>query len=236
MSHSSCSEGRSREHYISAGIFDQTNIFVQGFDWCPEEKEVGLSSLTAKILCRRHNSILEAVDRGGIAAIRAFDETVDPGKDTTTSISGHDFERWLLKVAINLNFRGAEPLGVGMLGAQAGHPAPYLLEAVFGERALDHGMGAYFLFPAGEYRFRWGEILVIPIRKNGQIGGVYFNLRGFHVFLSLFPGDSAPPLGQLGKIALPNHVLEAKLIYRPSSVVISRKNGTHSTISFGWVR
>ena len=234
-SHSPCSQGASREHLISAGVFDQTRIFVQGFNWCQQEKEIGLSALTSKILCRRHNSILESADHAGIAAIRAFDATIDPGKDTTTSFCGLELERWLLKAAINLNCRGIDKLGVGMLGAKPGHPAPYLLEAVFGDRILDYKMGAYFLLPNGEYRFRKGELIVISIRRRGEIGGIYFNLRGIHVFLSLFPGHAPTQLGQLGGITLPDHVLEANPIYRPSSVVIPRNDGTKSDIAVGWV-
>ena len=233
-SHSACSQGLSREHIISAGIFDQPTIFVQGFDWCQEEKEIGLSGLTSKILCRRHNSILESADRAGIAAIRVFDETINPSQGTADTINGLELERWLLKVAINLSFRGSEKLGVGMLGTEAGYPAPYLLEVVFGNRIFDYQMGVYVLFPAGEYRFRRGEIVVTPIRRNNEIGGVYFSLRGIHVFLSLLPGHAPPPLGKLGNITLPKHVLEANPCYRPSSIIIPKLDGIKSTIKFGW--
>lgn len=233
-SHSGCSQGPSREHLVSAGIFDQATIFVQGFDWCPEEKEIGLSALTSKILCQKHNSTLEIADRAGISAIRAFDATIDQDRDTATNLCGFGLERWLLKVAINLTFRGTQKLGVGMLGAESGYPAPYLIAAVFGDRVLELKMGTYFIFPDSDYRFRKGEIVVVPICKNEEIGGVYFCLRGVHILLSLFPCHTPPHLGQLGEIDLPSHVLKARLLYRPPSVVITNQNDTKSKIYLEW--
>lgn len=233
-SHSPCGEGISREHLISAGVFDQTTIFIQGFDWCPEEKEVGLAAIVSKILCRKHNSILERSDRAGIAAVAAIEETIDPGKNTVSYIDGLEFERWLLKVSINLTFKGQLKLGVGMLGAEPGYPAPYLLEAVFGDRPLCHKMGLYVIFPYGEFRFRKGEMAIVPIHKNREIWGVYFNLRGIHLFLSLYPGYAPPPLEQLGDLELPQHVMSPTPMYRPPSIQILRPDGTESLIRFSW--
>lgn len=235
-SYTSCDLGISREHYISAGLFDQATIFVQGFDWCPEEKEVGISALTSKILCAKHNSILSRADEIGIRAVRTIDSTMDLAKDTLDQLDGAGIERWLLKTAINLSFKGSQKLGVGMLGAEVGYPAPYLLEVVFGARAFECKMGLYVLFPNGQYLFRKGEIVVAPIQKEGEIGGLYFNLRGVHLFLSLFPGYAPPSLRELGIVSLPDHVLDAKPIYRPASIVIPKQNGAVATITLMWPR
>ncbi|MEC9362628.1 MAG: hypothetical protein VYC42_05325 [Pseudomonadota bacterium] len=233
-SHTPCGLGASREHYISAGLFDQPTIFVQGFDWCPEEKEIGIGALTSKILCRKHNSILSGADMGGIRAVQAIDLTTDPAGDTLDELNGLSLERWLLKTAINVTFRGKQKLGIGMRGAEIGYPAPYLLEAVFGGRVLEYKMGVYVLFPKGQYLFRKGEIVVVPIHKEGEIGGLYFNLRGVHFFLSLFPGHAPPSLRELGMASLPDHVLDAVPVYRPQSVVIPKPSGATSTITLAW--
>lgn len=233
-SYTPCCLGASREHYISAGLFDQPTIFVQGFNWCPEEKEIGIGALTSKILCSKHNSTLSSADEAGIRAVRAIDSTVDLAKDTLHQLDGTGLERWLLKTAINVTFRGNQKLGVGMLGAEMSYPAPYLLEAVFGDRVLEYKMGMYALFPKGPYLFRKGEIVVAPIQKEGEIGGLYFNLRGVHLFLSLFPGHAPPSLRELGIMSLPDHVLDAAPIHRPSSIVIPKQNGTISTITLEW--
>lgn len=235
-SHTSCGFGSSREHYISAGVFDQSTIFVQGFEWCPEEREIGIGALTSKILCRKHNSMLSGADVGGIQAVRAIDSTIDSVKDTLDELDGLSLERWLLKTAINLTFKGNKRLGVGMLGAETGYPPPYLLESVFGDRVLEYKMGTYVLLPRKHYFFRKGEIAIVPVHKEGEIGGLYFNLRGVHFFLSLLPGHAPPSLREVGIVALPDHVLDAVPVYRPRSIVIPKQNGIVSTITLGWSR
>ena len=54
-----CSDKISREHYVSAALFDDAKITVHGFAWCKEAPvTIGIGSATAKILCSKHNSDL----------------------------------------------------------------------------------------------------------------------------------------------------------------------------------
>ena len=58
-----CGGGISREHLVSESIFPNQSIYVQGMDWCLDApKLVRIESLTAKILCRDHNSRLSELD------------------------------------------------------------------------------------------------------------------------------------------------------------------------------
>ncbi|WP_157726485.1 hypothetical protein [Imhoffiella purpurea] len=84
--YSSCDGKISREHYISKSVFEQPFIYVSGFDWCKDkEKKIGLSNLTAKILCERHNNSLSFVDQAGLNAIRVFEQLL-PAKYRSNSI------------------------------------------------------------------------------------------------------------------------------------------------------
>src|SRR5216684_5814407 len=66
-----CSAKMSREHLISASVFPGRTVMVQGFPWCKDTPaEIGLSGLTAKILCEKHNKDLSPLDE---AADRAAD-------------------------------------------------------------------------------------------------------------------------------------------------------------------
>jgi len=60
---------------VSESLFPQGVIQVQGFSWCKDKpKEIGMSGLTAKILCTRHNSDLSPVDDAGAKAFNVFRE------------------------------------------------------------------------------------------------------------------------------------------------------------------
>lgn len=229
----SCAGGLSREHVISKAVLKQDRIFIQGYDWClDKEVEVGLSSLVRKHLCRHHNSMLSVIDEAGARVVEAFES--DNADASDTMLDGPLFERWLLKCAINSAYGGSDFLGVGMTDAAPGKVPRYLLDVVFGSQPFVLSMGVYFLYPTGEFRHRAGEIVTTAIKKNGEIGGVYFHLRGFDVFLSLFPGYAPPTLGELGITLLPEHVLTAKPEYRSRALRTHLNGGSERTVRFHW--
>lgn len=122
-SNGDCSGGISGEHIISKGLFKNNNILVKGFAWCHDDyKSIGLNSLTKNILCTKHNSILSPVDTGGIGAVNSIERLFNLCNELDSSdltnvdlqipdIDGHLLERWLLKIAINLNAESDVILG-----------------------------------------------------------------------------------------------------------------------------
>lgn len=73
-----CAAKISREHIVSAALWDGPNITVVGLPWCKDAaKPIGLSSLTAKILCRDHNTALSDVDKSAAASFRALQRSID---------------------------------------------------------------------------------------------------------------------------------------------------------------
>jgi len=241
--HSKCKGIISREHVISAGIFEQKTIFVQGFDWCKNEKEVGISNITSKILCEKHNNGLSEVDQFGIDAVRIIESVLPENVQSISTsnrkdyIDGYNFERWLLKTAINLSANGNNHLGVGMADSEVGLPPPYLLAVLFGEINFTNNMGLYFLYPEGRIKIRAGTILAYPIIKNSVIAAFVFHIRGLDFLLSLFPGHSPQSLRALG-LKNPtldfDYILDSKPEYRSSSLVIKDAKGINHQISFKW--
>src|SRR5687768_3950665 len=68
-----CSDKASREHLVSASLWTKERLDVVGFPWCKDSpKRIGLSSLTGKVLCTEHNSLLSEADEAGKAAFDAF--------------------------------------------------------------------------------------------------------------------------------------------------------------------
>ena len=70
-----CSTKISGEHYVSAAILAEFgNLRTSGLPWFgPGVTQVGINTLTSKILCTRHNSVLSPLDTEGrrmLVAIR----------------------------------------------------------------------------------------------------------------------------------------------------------------------
>jgi len=206
-----CAGGISGEHLISKCLFSQSKIFVQGFPWCAgQEREVGVASTTANILCRKHNNELSPLDDAAAHAVDLF-QNLGAAKAPNKPVDARLLERWLLKTAINSSVGQSRHIGVGMADSQAGWPAPYLVDVAFGGLSFSHCMGAYVLTSERPRKRRYGEILIVPIVKDEFVGGFYFSLRGVDVFLSLSPGLELSTLRALGVSGLSESVLDAQL-------------------------
>lgn len=113
-----CSRKLSAEHYFSLNVMQalvkagEKAMRMSGVSWMPigEERLVGLQSLTAKILCRRHNSLLSPLDSGAGALAkvfaRAFDGDATYNSDMLVLASGPAFEAWLIKAALGGLYAG----------------------------------------------------------------------------------------------------------------------------------
>jgi hypothetical protein len=242
--YSPCDGKLSREHYVSQSIFEQHFIYVSGLSWCKgEEKKISIANLTKKMLCEHHNNRLSIVDNAGINAVRVFEQLI-PEKyrqaktlPESQKIDGLNFERWLLKTAINLTYQGDMHIGTGMTDSIPGVPALYLLQVVFGDLSFTNKMGLYTLCYETLEKFRVGSISFTSIHKNNQIGGFIFHIRGFDFFLSLYPGHALPRLstlglGQDGKIE--NHIATALPVYRKEFVTAVNENRERFNIHFEW--
>src|SRR5262249_24033085 len=68
-----CDGPLTGEHLFSKGLFSGKSVQVQGNLWkSSKPKAIGINSLTANILCRKHNNALAPVDAEGIRAFRAI--------------------------------------------------------------------------------------------------------------------------------------------------------------------
>ncbi len=241
---SPCKGKISREHYISRSIFEQDFVYVSGFNWCKgKEKRVSLSSLTSKVLCEHHNNTLSVIDQVGANAIRVFESILPANCRFVTTppdniqIDGLNFERWLLKIALTISFKSELHIGFGMTDSTPGWPSPYLLQVVFGNLPFTHKMGLYtFGYDAVE-KIRAGSIALMPIHKEGHIGGFWYHIRGMDFFLSLYPGYHLPRLSELGissKGDVPAYVVNALPEYRREKIIVLNEKRASSVVLFKW--
>ena len=193
-----CDQKISREHVVSQCLFESDEIVVQGFPWCLNEpKSIGLSSLVAKILCKKHNSSLSEVDSAALAAFNAFRQSIHlnnvRGKMKKPStwnvkrfrIDGPRLERWFLKTLINLSFGKEWSIGAG--SHPEGTATGELVEAAFGRRELGHGAGLYIAAKAGDQIDSMDRVNFTPMTEGKNLVAGRFNFRGYTFFVSLLP-------------------------------------------------
>jgi hypothetical protein len=104
-----CSQDISREHYMSKAVLEQlgSTLRVSGMPWLQsgETLETSVGSLTAKILCKRHNEALSPLDNEASLFLSTLRKALIDLRRKTLSrkpifhlINGTALELWMLKV------------------------------------------------------------------------------------------------------------------------------------------
>ena len=132
---------------------------VQGFPWCKDTPaEIGLSGLTAKILCEKHNNDLSPLDEAADRAadtLRAMHQLHETRKNLKPKIwnvkvfvlDGASLERWFLKTLINIACD--RDLPIGRDSEIAGRPSPRLVRVVFSQEKFEGKAGLYVVAKEG---------------------------------------------------------------------------------------
>lgn len=196
-----CSGKITREHIVSKGLFENEVVKVQGFSWCKDSpKEIGLSSLTAKILCKKHNEDLSEVDTSGSNAFDSIREMrrianirgkVKPKMWNIIkySIDGNLLERWFLKTLINISYCKEYSIGGE---AENGKPINEIIKIAYGKSNFSGRAGLYSIVHVGQQINSTDSFLFSPVIKDKKyIAGGLFSFRGFKYLLFLMP--EGPP-------------------------------------------
>jgi len=191
-----CKGGITGEHTVSQGLFDTNEIMVQGFPWCADApKKIGLASLVANILCKRHNNALSELDSAAKNAFDVFREAVRLNNVREKlkrppmwsiqryTIDGPHLERWLAKTLINISFGGQWAIGPG--DHVAGSISPELVEVVFGRRLFPEWAGMYTIAQKGQQMDSMDRVNVMPLTQGRNLNAARFNFRGYTLFLNL---------------------------------------------------
>ena len=197
-----------------------------------EPKKIGLASLVAKILCKKHNSALSELDTAAKNAFDVFRECVRLNHVRQRlkrqpvwnikhlTIDGPRLERWFLKTLVNLSFGGRWIIGVGT--HREGTVSRELVEIAFGHRFFENGAGMYISGRVGEQVDSMDRVGMTPMTSSKNLCAGRFNFRGFTFFLNLTPQK----FGMDG---------QAQLLYRDVKHNWLVHNRRSHTISFkGW--
>ncbi len=192
-----CSVKLSREHLISASVFPNSKgITVFGFPWCREKPiTVGLSSLTSKVLCLSHNSLLSVLDTEAGNVYRTFNEMSELVNKRASlneqkfkvrhyRFNGPLIERWLLKTLINLCYD--DKLFIGSESTLPGRPDDRHVRICFNKDRFSGHAGLYVAAKVGGSFASGPALNFSPLIADGtHVLGGFFNFRGLLLFLSL---------------------------------------------------
>ena len=193
-----CRDGLSGEHLVSENLWSGDSIYVVGFEWCKTTpKKIGLSSLTANILCRGHNSDLSPVDTAGGTAFKSLRRSEEltearrhiphvPWVARWFGTNGPLLERWFLKTAINL-LMVQHPDGQWLYPNSPGEPPIEFARIAFGLAEFEKPLGLYCAAKVGDQIEAVDGILFAPLWSEGRIAGAAFTFLGHKFFLNLAP-------------------------------------------------
>lgn len=200
-----CGVKASREHLVSQSLFIGESVRVQGFPWCRETpKEIGLSRLTAKILCEHHNNSLSPVDDAGARAFAVLREMrrlanvrerMKPQRWNIIRhrIDGPLLERWFLKTLINLCCDRDYP--IGLESRVAGRPTERIVRIAYGLESFTDQAGLYFVIRSGMQVVSTDTVSFVPLIKHrAHVEGGVFSFRGLRFLLFLEPEGPPFPL------------------------------------------
>jgi len=196
---------------VSAALWTGPTIIVSGLPWCRDApKTVGVDSITARILCRDHNSALSDTDK---AAADAFDvlkrsaalddkrrkQRPRTRKVVRYEIDGRRLEQWFLKTLINIVVsQQSKGTSWALSGSALDQPRETLVRAALGREALAKPMGLYGVGAVGEtIKHVDGVELVTLLRQsdNALVSGLFtfLGLR-FLLYVDSVPVPASFPL------------------------------------------
>jgi hypothetical protein len=238
-----CSDKMTREHIFTKGVFSTDELMVEGFSWCPDKPvAIGLSSLTAKILCSKHNNELSIADSAATSTIKCFGEAMALHKFREKferthwtrrefNVNGYELESWFLKTLINIAFK-SEKL-IGKYATQPGIPPRELVEIAFQRRRFDPPAGLYTIPSVGETSVLDGRLRVtVMTQRPPTTLGAVFVFAGLRYFLYL--NDDFTPGPENFKFHSDPIVGHTPFLYRFRKVKFPVHGRPSHTISIQW--
>src|SRR5882672_6390789 len=214
-----CARGKSREHYISDGVFDGSSVTAVGLPWCRHEPmTIGMKSAVAKILCGKHNTALSGFDAEAAKLSKFLVTNVldEPLAESTIRLDGRRLEKWALKTFFNLGYiRGLHREQPNRLD-----PPAHLVRHLFRNEPVIDGAGLYFV--TGKVSNQdygpglWWNVIQNPSNLS-EIFGMAFTFFGVRFVISIPSVRAEERIAGLGLINGFDYS-SAKIIYRPSNI------------------
>lgn len=177
-------------------------LHVSGLRWQSGDGPASFApdALASKVLCDRHNSALSPLDAIAVRLFRSFDELHAAGSEIRVLylFSGHDVERWLLKILCGL----VVGKHLSLLASTHVDVPTEWLAILFGNAEFAPGQGLYMPRGVGEVLAGPTGLVLAPMLVRGNLVGLKALVCGYELLLSLE--------------AFPGRVLDGRqLVYRP---------------------
>lgn len=237
-----CDEKLSREHLVSEAFFLGDVVVVHGFSWCKDEpKVIGLSALTSKILCEKHNNELSPLDTAVGKSSETFRE-IDRlyavrGKlkphywnVKRFAVDGALLERWLLKTLINLWCNKQHPIGRD--STVEGSPSDRLVRIAFGLEKFKGKAGLHFVVKEKMNIAVDERLQCTTLPKNNKIEMALFSFKGFGLLLCL--EEEGPPDSLRGLSFGGQDLGDVKPLFREATVNFNMGKYRSHTLQFKW--
>lgn len=230
-----CGRGKSREHYISDGIFDAHTVTAFGLPWCRNEPvTIGMRNAVAKILCAKHNADLSKFDAEAAKLSKFLVANVldAPLAEASISLNGRYLEKWALKTFFNLGYiRGLHREQPNRID-----PPPHLVRHLFLNEPVADGVGLYFVtgkvsnadFGSG----LWWNAIQNPDNK-AEIYGMTFTFFGIRFVVSIPPIRAEEKIAQMGLVKDFDYS-SAKILYRPPNIGLTSGTAGLKRIDLQW--
>lgn len=243
-----CSATQSREHYISRALWPGGSVTIKGFDWLEgQTKTIGIDSLTAKILCERHNNLLSPLDSEAARIFHTIGEIFvlneQRGKTKlskqywrvqTYSVGGRLFERWVAKYLVGLFCVVGKDSRWHETQTEPLKPPGYIVRAIYGQADFEEPSGLYLAAITGDSFSGVDGVTMAPLfyPKGGLLGG-HFEFKGFSlvIWLSKENPNSFSMSGRPGTYFGPS---ANQLLYRPATWQFTSRHILTARISFDW--
>jgi len=240
-----CSDIQSREHYLSKGLWEGDTITVKGL-W-KEERTVGLSSLTAKNLCKTHNELLSPLDSEAKKIFNTISELyrlhavrlkLKRRKFWTVQrylVNGIFFERWAVKFIVGFFYVFGKNRHWHLTQTGPLEPPSEIVDAIFGHKPFKKPMGLYLAYDIGDRHYPDEGVNLAPLFHPDSSGLVGANLefRGLR-FLLWLGGDDLSTLNvpiSEGRIFGPNG---SELMYHPKDGRFTISKILSQVLTFDW--
>jgi len=221
----------SGEHYISKSLLAEigATVSVGGLRWLGPDtrKDVGISSLTANILCKRHNEALSSLDAHAGMFMRVLKyidndlatNSTDIPHENNYLLSGEILECWMLKVLLGVHFSknafGPEGATIDNFGLNMERVSKALYEQSWHERC-----GLYIALPPGETTTSLSfEVMVLAGLSKNAVYGARIRIYGMEFYILLDDLD--------GNTVIPNPEM---VILRPSNITHQCRLRTHRIV------
>jgi hypothetical protein len=228
-----CSPDISREHYISANVLEQIAasekaIRLSGARFLAEgeTKTLPVKSLTAKILCQRHNAALSPLDQEAgrffemlTSAMMVKANGARPSKRDLWLASGTALELWMLKVACGFYFSQIASSNQNSIYHTRSIDMRKVIDAFEGK--WEERAGLYFNGDAGTLLTTAFHVQVAPLTDDVKMSGVRISLLGFEC--DLIFDTSGTPDG-----------IWPGVVHRPQELSFEHERGRRKYLLLSW--